>query len=53
MGKMNTTHNFSYPASAAAVIFGLYLSVRAVFRFDGKSSTIRTACSFLIYDTFK
>jgi hypothetical protein len=30
----NRTANFSYPASAAAVVFGGHLSVRAVFRLD-------------------
>jgi hypothetical protein len=26
--------NFSYPSSAAAVVFGVHLSARAVFRLD-------------------
>ncbi len=30
-------HNFSYPSSAAAVVFGGHLSARAAFRFDRKS----------------
>jgi hypothetical protein len=33
--------NFSYPSSAAAVVFGVYLSARAVFRLDRKSPAIR------------
>jgi hypothetical protein len=34
--------NFSYPSSAAAVVFGVHLSARAAFRFDRKSPAIRT-----------
>jgi hypothetical protein len=30
-------HNFSYPSSAAAVVFGVHLSAQAVFRLDRKS----------------
>gem|GEM_PF-2691687 len=32
--------HISYPASAAAVVFGVYLSTRAVYRFDRKSPAI-------------
>ena len=39
---MNTGYNFSYPSSAAAVVFGVYLSAQAVFRLDRKSPAIRT-----------
>jgi len=38
--KKNTKHNFSYPSSAAAVVFGVYLSARAAFRLDRKSPAI-------------
>jgi len=38
---MNTVGNFSYPSSAAAVVFGVYLSAQAVFRLDRKSPAIR------------
>ena len=34
-------HNFSYPSSAAAVVFGVHLSAQAVFRLDRKSPAIR------------
>jgi len=34
--------NFSYPSSAAAVVFGGHLSARAVYRLDRKSPAIRT-----------
>jgi len=34
--------NISYPSSAAAVVFGVYLSAQAVFRLDRKSPAIRT-----------
>jgi hypothetical protein len=34
--------NISYPASSAAVVFGVHLSARAVFRLDRKSPAIRT-----------
>ncbi|MFA5330166.1 MAG: DUF1801 domain-containing protein [Prolixibacteraceae bacterium] len=34
---MKSAHNFSYPSSAAAVVFGGYLSARAAFRLDRKS----------------
>jgi hypothetical protein len=33
--------NFSYPSSAAVVVFGGYLSALAVFRLDRKSPAIR------------
>ena len=37
------TANFSYPSSAAAVVFGVHLSARAAFRLDPEDSgpTIR------------
>jgi hypothetical protein len=41
-GIENRPHNFSYPASAAAVVFGGYLSAWAAFRLDRKSPAIRT-----------
>jgi hypothetical protein len=31
---MKTAYNFSYPSSAAALVFGVYLSVRAAFQLD-------------------
>jgi hypothetical protein len=34
-------HNFSYPSSAAAVVFGGHLSAQAAFRLDRKSPAIR------------
>ena len=37
----NTAYNFSYPSSAAAVVFGGHLSARAAFRLDRKSPAIR------------
>jgi len=39
--KQITGYNFSYPASAAAVVFGVHLSAQAVFRLDRKSPAIR------------
>ena len=33
---MKTAYNFSYPSSAAAVVFGVYLSARGVFRLISK-----------------
>jgi len=36
------TANISYPSSAAAVVSGVYLSARAVYRLDSKSPAIRT-----------
>jgi len=36
----NTAANISYPASSAAVVFGVYLSAQAAFRFDRKSPAI-------------
>jgi hypothetical protein len=33
-------HNFSYPSSAAAVVFGMHLSARAAFRLDRKLPAI-------------
>jgi hypothetical protein len=32
------SHNFSYPSSAAAVVFGGHLSARAAFRLDRKAT---------------
>jgi len=40
--KPNPVYNISYPSSAAAVVFGVYLSARAAFRLDRKSPAIRT-----------
>jgi len=34
-------HNISYPASAAAVVFGGHLSALAAFRLDWKSPAVR------------
>jgi len=34
-------HNFSYPSSAAAVVFGVYLSAQTVFRIDRKLPAVR------------
>jgi len=42
MDTLARTHNISYPSSAAAVVFGVYLSARAAFRLDRKSPVIRT-----------
>ncbi len=39
--KQSPAGNFSYPSSAAAVVFGVHLSARAVFRLDRKSPAIR------------
>jgi hypothetical protein len=39
--KEQLGHNFSYPSSPAAVVFGVHLSARAVFRLDRKSPAIR------------
>jgi hypothetical protein len=39
--KEQLGYNFSYPSSAAAVVFGVHLSARAVFRLDRKSPAIR------------
>jgi len=39
--KQITGYNFSYPSSAAAVVFGVYLSAQAVFRLDGKVTSKR------------
>jgi hypothetical protein len=39
--KEQHTHNFSYPSSAAAVVFGGHLSALAAFRLDRKSPAIR------------
>ena len=33
--------NFSYPSSAAAVVFGVYLSAQAAYQLDRKSPEIR------------
>ena len=41
MRKEQLGHNISYPSSAAAVVFGVYLSARAAFRLDRKSPAIR------------
>jgi len=35
---MKSVANFSYPASSAAVVFGVYLSAQAVFRLDPEDS---------------
>jgi len=40
-GKIRPAANISYPSSAAAVVFGGYLSARAAFRLDRKSPAIR------------
>jgi hypothetical protein len=34
-------YNISYPASSAAVVFGVHLSARAAFRFDRVSPAVR------------
>jgi hypothetical protein len=39
--KEQLGYNISYPASAAAVVFGGHLSARASFRLDRKSPAIR------------
>jgi len=39
--KGKTCYNFSYPSSAAAVVFGGHLSARAAFRLDRKPPAIR------------
>ena len=39
--NQNPAHNFSYPSSAAAVVFGVHLSAQAAFRLDRKSPAIR------------
>jgi len=39
-GELRNRH-FSYPSSAAAVVFGGHLSARAAFRFDRKSPAVR------------
>jgi hypothetical protein len=39
--KINTAYNFSYPSSAAPVVFDRHLSARAAFRLDKKSPAIR------------
>jgi hypothetical protein len=39
--RLKPVHNFSYPSSAAAVVFGLYLAARAAFRLDRKLPAIR------------
>ena len=39
--QKSPAYNFSYPSSAIAVVFGVYLSARAAFRLDRKSPTIR------------
>jgi len=38
---METVANFSYPSSAATVVFGGHLSAQSVSRFDRKSPAIR------------
>jgi hypothetical protein len=40
--KEQLGHNFSYPSSAAAVVFGGHLSAQAAFRLDRKSPAVRT-----------
>ena len=44
---MNTTHNFSYPSSAAAVVFNVYLSALGLFGLTGNRPQSAPACSFL------
>ena len=39
--KRKPPYNFSYPSSAAAVVFGVHLSAWSVFRLDRKSPAIR------------
>jgi len=39
--KITTAGNFSYPSSAAAVVFCGHLSARAAFRLDRKSPAVR------------
>ncbi len=39
--KKQRPHNISYPASAAAVVFGGYLSAQAAIRLDRKTPAIR------------
>ena len=39
--------NISYPSSAAAMVFSVYLSAQATFRIDRKSPAIIFVCSFL------
>lgn len=43
------THNFSYPASSAAVVFGVHLSARAIFRLDRESPAVGPCDYFLLY----
>jgi len=38
---MKPAANISYPSSAAAVVFGVYLSAQTAFRLDRKSPAIR------------
>jgi len=46
-GLKKTVANFSYPSSAAAVVFGVYLSARAAFRLDRKSPAILPVASYI------
>jgi hypothetical protein len=39
--KEQLGYNFSYPSSAAAVVFGGHLSAQAAFRLDRKSPAVR------------
>ena len=39
--NQTTGYNFSYPSSAAAVVFGGHLSAQAAFRLDRKSPAVR------------
>jgi hypothetical protein len=39
--KEQLGYNISYPASAAAVVFGGHLSAQTVFRLDRKSPAVR------------
>ena len=45
----NRTGNFSYPSSAAAVVFGGHLSAQAAFGLTGNRPQSAPACSFLRY----
>jgi len=44
--------NISYPSSAAALVFGVYLSARAAFGLTGNRPQSAPACSFLRYAQF-
>ena len=47
--KIKTVGNFSYPSSAAAVVFCVHLSARAAFQLDRKSPAVRP-CVFHLSD---